>query len=703
MKKRAINKKKLLSFSIALTMCLTVISFTSVADEPNKDWPNCKMHYPQLPDPNGWDVFAMMPDNILADDFQCIESGPITDLHFWGSWYADDIPSEPIYGAPLGFHISIHADIPDPDEEGPLYSMPGELLWEQDVMYPAFECTPQEPGEQGWFEPPDYYEDPNHLQYFRYDILFADPLFYQEEGTIYWVDIAPYTDGMTWWGWKTSLDHWNDDAVYTEGSETVLSENFDGYVPYSNPFPPIGWTVYNVDGGDAWSLYPGASYAHTGAYCSRCYYDAPNDDWIVSAGIVMPASPVDFSVWIKGSTYTMESFEIWYATTGNSIADLTAGTLLYSGNAGNAWTQYSYPISESAGTTVWFAIHYTGNYQNFLFCDDWIFPDGSTEGFEGTPMSGWPPAGWTMQVVSGTDTDNYWRINITTTHPSGVIPTSLPYMAEYNIYLISAGNSARLYTPPLDFSGTGNSLSFMMYHSSAYPSEADNVVIQVSTDGLTWTDIATYLTYDPTTGWTNHLVDLSAYDGQSTIYVGFLGVSYYGYTNIYIDDVLITSNADLSIISSIYPLNNSINVTRPVSLFNVTVNGIGDDTISLYLKWLNHTPYIEEWENLTNWVNISDGTYSFYPTISNEWIWGNTTYRWSVNVTDGINWTNETYWFRTSGSRYDVNNNDVVNFQDAGLVWIHRTTIVPYDGLYDVNNNGQVNFQDAGLTWVNRD
>ena len=90
-------------------------------------------------------------------------------------------------------------------------------------------------------------------------------------------------------------------------------------------------------------------------------------------------------------------------------------------------------------------------------------------------------------------------------------------------------------------------------------------------------------------------------------------------------------------------------------------------------------------------------------TRSTFWIWGNTTYIWSVNVTDGFYWTNETYKFTTDGSRYDVSNNNIVNFQDAGLCWINRDTVVDYDGLYDVNHNGIVNFQDAGLCWVNRD
>lgn len=678
--------------------------WTGTADCPTQEWPDCKMHFPQLPDPTGWDVFAMMPENILADDFLCIESGPITDLHFWGSWYADDIPYEPFYGAPYGFHISIHADIPDPDEEGPLYSMPGELLWERDVMFPEFICTPEEPGLQGWFEPPDYYEEFNHEQYFRYDILFTEPYFYQEEGTIYWVDIAPYTDGYTWWGWKTSLDHFNDDAVYSMvggGPETLIDEDFDAYTPqvpvfpptgwtvqtssspswyqttgfqarcsrvsyqasdewlisnscdfsaystvylqeymyfynstsdspsaahfyifgsiddgatwtqtiahYTNSgttsgtftydisswaagqsnvkiawqfvcaastgtaydyvyidtvtlgipaliFPPPGWNVYNPTGGNTWVSY--STYPHTGTYCSRCSYQTPNDDWLVSKPIVMPSTPVNFELWLAAYTSGTEVASIYYSTTGNTITDFTTtGTLLWTGNPPTdapTYTQYSFSIPESAGTTVWFALSNTGNNQWYIYTDDWVFPDGTTEGFEaGTeviyyqenfdqviPSSGWPPAGWTWYVVSGTDTDNKWKINDTS--PQGP-PHSGTYMAEYDCLIISSGNSARLLTPALNFGGTGNSLSFWMFHDDDYSTYNDKVVIQVSPDGVTWTDITEYLTYSPTEGWANHVVDLSAYDGQPTIYVGFLGVSYYGYNNVYIDDVLITN------------------------------------------------------------------------------------------------------------------------------------------------------------------
>ncbi|MEZ6319424.1 MAG: PEP-CTERM sorting domain-containing protein, partial [Phycisphaerales bacterium] len=43
----------------------------------------------------------------------------------------------------------------------------------------------------------------------------ADP-FYQEAGTIYWLDLSVITlDPLARVGWKTSLDHFEDDAVWS--------------------------------------------------------------------------------------------------------------------------------------------------------------------------------------------------------------------------------------------------------------------------------------------------------------------------------------------------------------------------------------------------------------------------------------------------------------------------------------------------------
>lgn len=149
-----------------------------------------------------------------------------------------------------------------------------------------------------------------------------------------------------------------------------------------------------------------------------------------------------------------------------------------------------------------------------------------------------------------------------------------------------------------------------------------------------------------------------------------------------------------------YPTNNSISIQRPPAELHITIGVPKGNSIDVSLRWKNHSG---QWYTLQTYTSVGNGTYNFILPTANDWIWGNTTYLWSVNVTDGTSWANETYSFTTGGSRYDVNNNGLVNFQDAGLVWTHRTSLVSYDGLYDVNQDGKVNFQDTGLTWMHRD
>jgi hypothetical protein len=168
-----------------------------------------KMHYPQLPDPFGWDVYVPFPYE-MADDFECTESGPIKDIHFWGSWH-NGIP-----GRIRAFHLKIYSDVPAGVDA--LYSHPGILLWEG--VFPDFAITPIKPGSlQGWYDPaagtvlPD-----NHDEYWQYDFSFEQgQWFEQEAGTIYWLSVsADVEDGASpsSWGWKSSTAHFNDDAVY---------------------------------------------------------------------------------------------------------------------------------------------------------------------------------------------------------------------------------------------------------------------------------------------------------------------------------------------------------------------------------------------------------------------------------------------------------------------------------------------------------
>ncbi|MCP4569556.1 MAG: hypothetical protein GY841_18420 [FCB group bacterium] len=172
-----------------------------------------KMHNPQLPDVEGWDVKATYPV-FLADDWMCSESGPVSEIHFWGSWRWDD------WGTITGFHLSIHADIPDPNLEDPLtYSRPANPpLWEYYTEEFIVNTTPEwTAGVEGWYDPStELWVDPDHENYHQINIFIPElDWFFQDEGRIYWLNISAEVPGSNEWGWKTTLDRWNDDAVWS--------------------------------------------------------------------------------------------------------------------------------------------------------------------------------------------------------------------------------------------------------------------------------------------------------------------------------------------------------------------------------------------------------------------------------------------------------------------------------------------------------
>ena len=175
-----------------------------------------KMHYPQLPDSTGWDVNFAFP-NVLADDWRCSESGPVKDIHFWFSSH-QDIPFEV-----LTIHASIHADIPA-GTGGIQHSRPGNLLWERDFYIDDFSIWHWGDGDQGYYDPrvPEYTKH-DHSSIYQANIVDIEDPFYQVQDTIYWLDLSvtavPEAGGFVdpILGWKTSLDHWNDMAVWDAG------------------------------------------------------------------------------------------------------------------------------------------------------------------------------------------------------------------------------------------------------------------------------------------------------------------------------------------------------------------------------------------------------------------------------------------------------------------------------------------------------
>jgi hypothetical protein len=208
------------------------------------DWdPSIPAKWVQLPDETqfGIDVSASY-HLILADDFECDEPGPITQFHIWGSWFDDMLPS----GRPdsVFFILSIHADIPA--SQSPTgYSMPGEVLWYRTFEPGDFAARVWLDGqEEGWMDPPEGYIFPADYTIWQYNFYVpAGDEFYQEgtpeDPMVYWLDVKaiPF-DGVSRFGWKTSIDHWNDDAVWGEGSEPYGGPWYELIYPPGHEYYP---------------------------------------------------------------------------------------------------------------------------------------------------------------------------------------------------------------------------------------------------------------------------------------------------------------------------------------------------------------------------------------------------------------------------------------------------------------------------------
>ncbi len=164
---------------------------------------------------------------ILADDFECTMTEPITDIHVWGSWFDDYLPFDCDPMA-VAFTLSIHSDIPDPDPGNPqTWSMPGDVLWYKTFSPGEFDVSIYaDQLEEGWYTPcQQCYTSDGDTVCWKYD-FYIDPeeAFIQggtpENPVVYWLDVqARPLDQQARFGWKTSLDHWNDDATWAVGEE----------------------------------------------------------------------------------------------------------------------------------------------------------------------------------------------------------------------------------------------------------------------------------------------------------------------------------------------------------------------------------------------------------------------------------------------------------------------------------------------------
>jgi hypothetical protein len=307
-----------------LLLIIFTISFTFFL---GADWNVGDLHKmggngPQLPDETGYDVDFTL--DYIGDDFECGESGIIDQIHFWVSFDGDLIGDKAL--TDIGYiFLQIYSDDPvgdngipgeDPDNT---YSKPLEALWEGDGNWTEL-MTDGLYGEQDWYNPWEPYTDPdNHDYYYQINltningmVIVEDPNnliennpqpYYQTVGTIYWLliridqtDIDPDQSGDQPGdpiGWKTSQNHWNDDAVFHDnynidpneiwiplnqhpanpplnppydtnidlafvisGSDATLPVTLSSFTgSYVNSTAKLQWTTQSEDNNAGWNLY----------------------------------------------------------------------------------------------------------------------------------------------------------------------------------------------------------------------------------------------------------------------------------------------------------------------------------------------------------------------------------------------------------------------------------------------------------------
>jgi len=210
------------TISVLLIAGLLATSVTAIADP----LPGC-VKWSQLPEmyePWGYDVESNhdpddnCPNVVVMDDWLCEDGLPITDVHWWGSYFD---PAFPI----TAFHVSIHWDIP---ESGGIPSHPGDLIVAWNI--PFEECN------ETWHGV-DYYGK-DVYQYFCY----LPEWFWQDIGEIYWLDIKAIVPGAVGpvWGWHTAvLPHNIDDAV--------VIYDYDQETGHYTDWEPLEWEYESLD------------------------------------------------------------------------------------------------------------------------------------------------------------------------------------------------------------------------------------------------------------------------------------------------------------------------------------------------------------------------------------------------------------------------------------------------------------------------
>ena len=191
--------------------------------------PTDPVKYSQLPNmtAQSWDYSSeVKPDtqptlwSLMADDWKCPDGRPVTDIHWWGSYwvpngaysvYSDWLTNAPAGGI-TGFNFTIYDDIPVDPSQGIVFSRPGAVKKSFTIQGNANEVL------HGTIDKGSGLTEDVYQYYVK---LPENDWFYQEKDKIYWLSIqAVLPTNAKQWGWHEADGHWIDYSVQKWGSES---------------------------------------------------------------------------------------------------------------------------------------------------------------------------------------------------------------------------------------------------------------------------------------------------------------------------------------------------------------------------------------------------------------------------------------------------------------------------------------------------
>ena len=219
---------------VLAVVTLAMVVGTACGDPLDPQW----VKWSQLPNMtvNGYDFSSetLVPSTV-ADDFQCNDPRPVTDVHWWGSYYTTGAalldhnsdnyldPSFPAPGAPpvmpnivAGFNITFYADVPTGVDPNMPFSHPGAVLGATQFVNMSVVGS----NLHGTIDRDNsgVVGDDGDEAVWQYNVELPVP-FNQTLGTIYWISIQAVNEHVlqnpnsVQWGWHESLNQWQDAAV----------------------------------------------------------------------------------------------------------------------------------------------------------------------------------------------------------------------------------------------------------------------------------------------------------------------------------------------------------------------------------------------------------------------------------------------------------------------------------------------------------